>query len=1267
MKRLSNILTLCIVALLTQFEVHAQKPVIHKFAFDDSGIIQKLSGNGQWAVVTFGTADLQEMGKAKIVNVQTGEYVNLQTDEEIAADGRQTANDITNDGEIVVGSYKGEPAYWTKSTRQWTTLPKRINCTTATVTDITPDGKYAIGTGFSSLSEYFRESMMWNMETGTLINLTNLPTKDMSHENQSQRQFISISDDGRYILGSLSYSYLLPVAPCVFLYDRETSSAKFIGFDTSDTEDWKPWAENLAFIDEGEISANGKHIILHTWMYKSSEDGAAAVDGDAVAYYEVETGKFEVLTGSNGMYACTIDNNGTLYAGSPAGNPLREWSVYRNGYWYPISQILQQKYGIDFYTQTKYGNTGSVSDVTGDGKTLTAMVDPTGESYVMTLPDALGPLCDDINLLANYSTTPASGSTFSKLRSVEITFDRNVQFIGSDVKAATLTDSEGSLIRNSAGIAVSTSNKKAIVVTFRPQTLSADETYTITIPAGIISLEGDATKLNEEIKVVYNGRADLPVAAVGVYPKDGSTLAKIDNASNPIAVTFDSQIKLSETAAAELRLMKEDETGYDVVCSLGASVTDKTLYVYPTATQNLYTDRKYQVVISAGSVCDLSDNGGNEVIVLNYTGSYIREISHDNATLFKDDFSNQAQSLINYMRYEGDHLTPTTEMQGWGFDADNQPWNFSIHETTTSSDYCAASTSMYSSAGQSDDWMVIPQLEIPDEYVSLTFKAQSYLKSKTDKLKVLIWECEENINALSSDIIERFRSEAEVALNVQLSPGATEDGLTDEWTNYTIDLAKYSGKKIYIAFLNENNDQSAIFVDDISVMREMKFFVSLVTAESVVNQESIKVAGKLTANAEDETFTTLKLTLKDESGAIIDEHSATGLSLKKDDKYSFSFDNPLPLKKGVTNKCVITVELNNYTDDVICTIKNLVFKPVKRVVIEEMTGVTCGNCPQGILAMEKLKEIYSDLVIPVCIHTYTGDPFAAGLASYSTYLGLSAAPSAVIQRNGIISYPMGTDVLTGDYTFSNGFTLWKDIVAAEFETPADADVSAEYKVNEENGTFDLPVTIKYALDAKNLNLNVFVVMLEDGIKSYQENYFSANSDPAFGDWGVNGKYGQSIIYDYVHHDLARACWGTSYSGTAGLLPQSMSAGEQFTAQLTDFTLPENITNLANTKVVVMIVDGNTDKLINAVCVKPSGLTGINGVTTGSSFDITAQNGTIKVTADGDVTAQAYTPSGMLLAEGKGNNALTLDTTGYKGMVIVRAENKGQVTVKKIIM
>ncbi len=1261
-KLFPSFLTLLFVVSST-IATFAQKPDIKKYSFSDAAILTKLSDNGNWAVAGFGASELAESGRVKIVNIADGTYEFIQTDDDIKKDGRAYISDITNDGQILVGSLNNKPAYWTKSTGSWTILPISDNCDGATIVAVTPDGKYAIGNGSKGTDILFNCALMWDLSKGELINLENLPTKDMLNEELNQQRLIDITDDGRYILGQLSYSYYDNC--CVWIYDRTSATYKYLGFNTSNPSKWVPIVEDIIRVDEGSFSPNGKYVVLHCWMYKGSgvAGSTAQFDGDVACMYNVETDEFTYLNGSEDMLPSHIDDEGTVYAAGPATSPIRNWSVFRNGYWYSFDQILKQAYGIDFVQTTKYDVTGSIFGMSDDAKTFIAMVDPMGDSYSLTMPTTIGPLCDNIDLLANYSASPASGMTFSTLRSIELTFDRVVEFAGSSANAASITKTDGQLVRNSSGIAVSSKSSRTIVVTFRPTTLEESQQYIVTIPAGTICIAGDKNVTNQEIKLTYNGRANTAVQVMSIYPSSGSTLAKIDNNSNPILIEFDSQLALTENASAKLEMVEENSVSK--ICDLNTFVDGNFLYVYPSATQYLYDGKEYKVTIAEGSVADFSGAGPNAEISLTYFGSYIREISHDSATLFSDNFNNQAQSLINFMRFEGDHLTPSESMQKWRFDKDNQPWNFSISDDE-STDYCAASHSMYSPAGQSDDWMVIPQLEIPDEYVTLTFKAQSYRKAKADRLKIIVWECEENFNALGSSTIARFKEEGEVVFDQQLSPGTNEEILANDWVNYSVDLAKFSGKKIYIAFVNDNNDQSAIFVDDVVVMRQMKFFVSLSSEEAVVNQESILIKGVLTANADNETFNSATLILKDATGKEIDRIEASGFTLAKGDKYNFSFTNPLSLTKGVSNKFTIAVTMGKYSDNVNSIVKNLIFSPTKRVVLEEFTGTTCVNCPQGILAIEYLDKLYGNQFIPISIHTYQGDPFHNGQSGYSSFLGLSAAPSGIINRNKIISFPMSSN-LDGDAIFSNGTTLWADIVASELEVPADVEISAKYEFNETDGTFSVPTTIKSALKITNLNLNVFIVMLEDGIIGTQANTFYGNEDPLLGEWGKGGKYGMNLVTDFSHNDVAISTWGASYNGTSGLLPQSLEAGDECIVDLSNFYLPENITNINNTKVVVMLIDGNTDKVINAICVKANEGAGVEDIVADNSHcDIATTDGNIIITGEGKISADVYNIAGMAIGSANGNDYVTIPTS-YKGVAIVRATVDGNVVIKKVIL
>jgi hypothetical protein len=931
-------------------------------------------------------------------------------------------------------------------------------------------------------------------------------------------------------------------------------------------------------------------------------DGSEFPNEYYAAYsYNVEDGEIKVInqaTADAGYMGVAIDNDGVVYGATPVGDPIREFYVRSGNYWFSFEQILTQYFGVDFADVTGYDNTGTPIAVSEDGRRILSMVDPRGSSYVVDLPVSLVEACKHINLLSSYSASPVSGSIFSKVHYVDVTFDRDIQVLG-DVKSVVLKDSDGNVCREASQAAVDGTGK-TLNITFRSYTMEDGKTYTITIPAGTLCVDGDAERTNEEIVLTYTGRANEPVAVTTIYPASGTKLPKIDASESPILLTFNAIIALADDA--EAYLYRDDQA--TPVATLNLASSDSRVAVYPSNTQYLYAGSTYKVVVPAGSVTDITGNNGCAEITLTYEGTYERTISQTDGYLFQSDFDDMSTSLATFMLYEGDHNTPQSDLiDYYEFDADNTPWNFSIHDSSTSTDYCAASHSMYTNGGRSDDWMVIPQLYLPDATCQLYFDAQSYRAATQDTLTVIVWASEEVYNVITDEVAQKMKSEGVVVFNERLSPGADIETLEGDWTNYYVSLKDFAGKSVYIAFVNRNEDASMVFVDNVKVVRDMKFSISLKTDAIVVAQTEQAISGTITIESQEDVYTAYSLVLKDGNGQEVDRITAAGVELKKGDKLPFEFEKKLPLTLAEINSFTITVTLGDYSEDVKSTIQNNAFRPTKRVVLEEFTGVTCGNCPLGILAIENLENTVGSQFIPISLHGYTGDPWATAVSGYASYLGFSAAPSGMVQRSGVISSPMYTG--GGDYLLSgpDGDT-WYDLVMAELEEVALADISAELIADTVKNTYSIPVSVKYPINATDLNLNIFAVVMEDNNTYFQENYFASTTNANLGEFGKGGKYGSTYAI-LQHNDVVRSVVGLSYAGTGGLLPQEMTAGQEYTA--TVYTaIPGVVTKLQNTKVAVLLIDANTGALINASVAPVSygdATTGIENITSGTAAPV----------------------------------------------------------------
>lgn len=1273
-KRFFLRLSLVAFVLMLSIDALAQalpKPTFVYQKFADYAIAYTLSDNGKWALVYGGSTEQMANGNARLLNVETKEITVIRTEDEDddEAFGEYDIHDVTDDGNIVVGAcngnfskagaYFGKPGFWDKRTMEWTELPMPSNIKTAVVLSVTPDGKYAVGNGYEDASNAFSSDsygIMWDLTTKKVVTLNNLPemprSEGVNGELNLQESFMQITADGRYIVIYGNQSY----APAAFIYDRQTETYFKYGDGAGITKYYEMEGEPV-------FSPNGKYIAA---TIRTEDDDIFPL------LYNTETGKYTYYDNQedNDLLLACVDNEGNVYASAPGtSTPVREWQVLVDNVWYPFSTILEQRYGINYSDFTGYTNTGTLWSASTDTKVLCSMVSPQGESYVVTLPEKIADACRSINLLNSYTAEPTVNSDFAFMEVVKIAFSHDITVKGAN-NCAVLKDKNGNTVRNSMGFAVDNTNSKVLVVTFRSTTMNAGDDYTVEIPAGTVALTKNESIVNEALALNYKGRANVPVNVTKIFPEDKAEVSQINNSSNPVYLTFDTNVAITKNAKASLIQMDGDTE--KTICSLSVVSDGKNMVaLVPAATQYLYKGSDYKVVLEAGSLTDVSgaSKSANEQLVINYTGSYERQLSTDDATLFSEDFSDVAQSLKDFMRYEGDHNTPTADMQGWAFDADNQPWNFSVKESSSSTNYCAASTSMYSPAGQSDDWMVIPQITIPDPYCTLTFDAQNYLEDAKDILKVVVWECDKNINNLSAEDIANMKAQGDIT-EYELNYGETEEGIDGEFTHYTLDLGKYSGKKIYIGFWNNNNNQSVIFVDNVVVKRNLKYLMSLSTAPSVVNKNEVKIAGSVKINSDDDTYSRVALTLKDAAGNTVDTFEKSGLNLKKNDSQSFAFEKPLPLTVGEINNYTIDVKLDDYSDVVKSTIKDLTFEPTKRVVLEEMTGITCVNCPLGILAIENMKKIFGEQFIPISIHTYTGDPYGTGLYDYTDYLGLNAAPTGVVQRDNVISHPM-TQNDDGDYVFSyNGF-LWQDKVAAELDKPAEIGISVpSIAYNENTNKLDMKVEVQSALNLKNQYLNVFAVALEDGIRSTQVNNLYAMDDPVFGDWGKGGKYGYASVDGIINEDMARCYWGTSFSGTNVGFPQTLNANQTASVDLS-LSYPDQVTDRNNGKLVIMLFDGNTDKLINSVVVKMSDIsTGIKNVVAGDAndgCDISAANGIISVKTNGKATVNVYTVAGALINTASGTNTISVPTRGYQGAVIVKVAGETSNSTKKLAL
>ena len=1181
----------CLVGLLASANVSAQvaPPTLTPYNFMDQSMIKAVSDNGKWAV-SYGTgsADASTYTNTRRINIETGEVDVLGLENEGTTPLTCSANDVTDDG-VVVGSYKGRPAKWTKE-KGWEPMQRLSGWESGHINSVTPDGKYAVGVVQNE--DWSEEAVLYDLEKGEMMDTPGLPNKgsstssasDMLAENWKQRRFNEISADGRYITGIIDFSYTWNTLG--FIYDRETATFSKPGFNADGT----PWIEGLVSATEGSFSPNGKWYGGTAYVAKSMGN-----EYSVPFRYNMETKEYQLYEGAESQkYSCIrMDDNGVMYGSVTYTGPIRSLYALVDNFWYPIDDLLKLRYGIDFYGKTGFDYTGTCTGVSGDGKVLASFPDPY-TSYTLKMNESIADAARNVDLLSIYKTTPSDGSSVTNIKSVEVAFNYEVDVIGEKTNVK-FTDKNGNSFSTVVKFEANSTNKKVVTVGLRTKPLTVGETYTLTIPAGTISLKGNKTRTNSEIVVHITGRGAAPVEMVSATPADGTAMTHIDVSTNPVLITYNTDVKLGENAKAQLYREGDDTPMAELTLATSSNAEQsKMVMAYPASIQYLYLGSNYKLVIPKGAVTDVNGDNPCAEHVLNYEGKYERVIVSDDNTLYSEDFNT---GVANMLLRDGDGNTPNEEMQGYDFleGSDSYAW-VPVRDEGSNDGFSAASTSAYTPAGKSDDWMVTPQIFIPeDTKCILGFDAQGFRNSKTDKLKVIVYADDEIYNYLNADLCAKMRAQGKVVMDEQVLPGESEANLAGDWKHYTFELDEFMGKNIYVAFVNENEDQSLVIVDNILVERYTPFLTALMSETTVVAQDEMTVKGRVIANVSDATFTDVTVKLLDAGKNVVDQVSGSGLSLAKGDKFDFTFDKPLPLTVGKENKFYFDVTMGENNSEAAFTVKDLAFQPTKRVVIEEMTGMGCGNCPLGHYAWDKISGTYGDKVIMAAYHVYTGDIYESGMSSYvNSFLGLSGAPSAKINRGSIASSPMVSSITDGKTTYSlnsPNATCWLDLVSAEMATDADADLSVTATVAD--GKVSVPFSTKFAIDMEKQNVGLFLIVTEDNLFGYQDNYFS-ELEPGSGleDWCSGGKYGQSQILPFMQNHVVRAQVGT-YNGASGYIPADITAGEEYTGTVT-FNVP-TVNDINNCNVVCMMIDINTGRVINVAEAKITDPTGIGGI------------------------------------------------------------------------
>lgn len=496
--------------------------------------------------------------------------------------------------------------------------------------------------------------------------------------------------------------------------------------------------------------------------------------------------------------------------------------------------------------------------------------------------------------------------------------------------------------------------------------------------------------------------------------------------------------------------------------------------------------------------------------------------------VFSEDF-NGTTPLSNWFLFNVDGLTPAPNVS-----AINNAWVV----LGVSGDPAAISTSWYSPAGTSDDYMISPAITLTSNNY-LFFDALALDPNFRDGYEVRISTTVPTV--------------AGVLANPALLTVPQENSGT--YNPRRINLSAYAGQTVHLAWRNNSNDDYILAVNDI-VVREViandAGLEDINIAASYVNGSNVSVTGTI-VNAGLNALTSVNVNWSTDGGTTVNTTAlTTSVASFATSTFTHSMTIPAVNPGTFTDLMVWTSSPNGVTDslpgnDTIVTrfFVNNGTTVSRNPLLEEFTTAPCQFCPDGAVVVEQIL-VATPSVIAVGEHACFGtDAMTIPEASaYCADFG-SGAPTACIDR---VQFP-------GETSVAHGRGTWAANAASQatLGSPVDVTLSGTYNSTTRQVNVDLNANfVDYAVPG-DLRVTLFVV--EDHVRGAGSGYNQVN---AYNTAAGHPYFGAgNPILNYDHRHVLRDVYPTTDAwGDATVLPTSPALNTPYVKNHT-FTLSSN--------------------------------------------------------------------------------------------------------------
>lgn len=352
-----------------------------------------------------------------------------------------------------------------------------------------------------------------------------------------------------------------------------------------------------------------------------------------------------------------------------------------------------------------------------------------------------------------------------------------------------------------------------------------------------------------------------------------------------------------------------------------------------------------------------------------------------------------------------------------------------------------------------------------------------------------------------------------------------------------------------------------------------------------------------------------------------------------------------PDAKGCENMKVRLVEVNGAEDAYAAnnmytsTIVTANVQDVKRVYMEEYTGLKCSWCVRGIEEISQNHTKFPGQFVAMAKHCFSGTPTELECPSYAYSAG-NGFPRGSYDRRRINNLnPEDKNELYVKAFINSGSVLGIDAIA-NFTDDNHSKITAT-------------AVVKFNREQPNANYGLAFAVIENDVKGYKQKNGYAGSVKSYYGWE---KKGGLVALDLQH--VARLGYEIN-EGISDVFPKHINSGDAF-SHTVELNLPNNIQNYKNLKLIAFVIDRNSKYVENVVEVPIKEMqpteTAIRDINNVETPTITFLNGYIDaLNFDGKIGV--YTVDGKAVA----------NTNLKPGMYIVRLTKGKQTFVKKIVL